>query len=96
MNAGFSQALRCLNNIGCLPTVTHWQCIGTSIIAKIALVATKRTDIDKPVQKNPVSKMPVAQFSGCFKNGINLAFLRKAQKKNNFSLIKDIFLISLF
>ena len=38
--------------------------------------------------------MPEPQFPRGLKNGINLAFLRKAQKKNNFSLIKNFFLLS--
>jgi hypothetical protein len=38
--------------------------------------------------------MPEPQFPGGFKNGINLVFLPKAQKKNNFSAIKNFFLLS--
>jgi hypothetical protein len=40
--------------------------------------------------------MPESQFPGGFKNGVNLALLRKAQQKHNFTRIKNFFLMRLF
>jgi hypothetical protein len=88
--------LRSLNNFGFLPAIAHGKRIGLSEITKIALVATKRTEIHKPVQENPVPKMPGPQFPGGFENGVNLVLLRKAEQERNFAPIKNFFLMRLF
>jgi hypothetical protein len=95
VNARLGQPSRSLNNFGYLLAVAYGNRIGASEMAKIAVVTTIRTDVDKSVQEHPVTKIPEPQFPGGSKHGVNLALLRKAQQEHNFSSIKNLFLMCL-
>jgi hypothetical protein len=95
MNTGISQPASHLNNFRGLLSLSLYLSVGAPIITKTAIIAAKGADINETAQKDPLTKMPVTQFSGSLENGINLTGLPLLKQKGNVFFFKYFFPVGL-